>query len=386
VLVVERASGSLDRYALNESQTSELRLAVQTPLSAGRRAGVGEQTDVISEPAGSAFVRNQALLGWLLYGPAAAGAVGNDGATVAATQLLVAGGTFFVAMAHRQAQPGITTAQNNLSTVTALHGGALGGALAYIAGVDDGHAISGAVLLGSVAGTVAGLQIGRGMTDAEAAASSFGAEALAATSVGVMGTMGALDTHGDLRGQAAVASAALVAGHVIGPSYPRRARYTVTAGDMSTIESASILGAFVGAAPLIGKDHDNKTWAAALTTGFLGGMFLGDRLLAKPYDHTRSEAALLGTGMGAGALIGGGLSAAGNASSRTAFSLGVGGAILGAVATEAFFRSNPKSVTLRTSARPEGGEKRVGVSFNPVGLAFAAGRRPGRFSIVHVTF
>jgi hypothetical protein len=386
VLVVERRTKSLDRYALSDAQASELRLAVQTPLSVGARAGIGEQTDVVSEPAGNAFVRNQAMLGLLIYGPTAAGALTNDAAAGTATDLLVAGGTFFAAMARRQASPAITTAQNNLSTWAALDGGALGGAVAYVAGVGDGHVASGAVLLGSIGGTLAGLSFGKNMTDAEAAASSFGGNELAATSIGVMGVTGALESDA-LKAQVALASTALVAGYALGPLYPRRASYTVTAGDVHAVGWASALGAAAAYVPFAGGSNtDTKAVSAALTAGLLGGIVLGDRLLARPYDHTRSEGLLLSSGIGAGALIGGGLAAAGKASGQTTYSLSVAGAILGAAATEGFFRSSPRSLGYRAPLHGQRGVSRVGVSVNPLGLAFAAGRRPGRFSIVHVTF
>jgi hypothetical protein len=387
VLVVERRTKSLDRYTLSETQAAELRLAVQAPLRAGARAGLGEQTDVASEPAGNAFARHQALLGLFIYGPTAAGALTEDAALGTATSLIVGGGTFFAAMMRRQANPPITTAQNNLSTWAALDGGALGGALAYVAGVDDGHAASGAVFLGSVGGTLAGLGFGKRMTDAEAAASSFGGNALAATSIGVMGVTGALDAGDDGKAQVALASTALVAGYAVGPMYPRRAGYTVTAGDVNALFWTSLLGVATAYIPFADESsHDSKTLSAALTTGLVGGIVLGDRLLARPYDHTRSEAWLLASGMGAGALIGGGLAAGSSASEQTAYSMGVAGAILGAVATEGFFRSSPRSLGYRSPVRSEGGTRRVGVSVNPMGLAFAAGRRPGRFSIVRVTF
>jgi hypothetical protein len=387
VLVVERSSRALDRYALTDAQTRDLRYAIQLPLNAGRRAGIGEQTDIVSEPAGNAFVRNQALLGIMLYGPATAGAVGNNSPSAsAATELIVAGGTFFAAMARRQTLPTITTAQNNLATHAALHGAALGGALAYVAGVEDDNTASGAVLLGGIGGTLAGLQLGKPMTDAEAAASGFGADVMLGTTVGAMGVSGALSS-GDGKAQVGVASAALIAGYVLGPMYPRRARYTVTAGDVRSVTLATLLGVGVAAVPFVGdQHHSTEALSGALTAGLLSGMIVGDRLLAKPYDHTRSEATLLFTGMTAGGLIGGGVAAAGKASSQTTFGLLVGGGILGAAATEGFFRSSGHSLALRTPIQTETGERRVGVSVNPMGLAFAAGRRPGRFSIVRVTF
>jgi hypothetical protein len=387
VLVVERPSRALDRYALSDAQTRDLRYAIQLPLNAGRRAGIGEQTDIVSEPAGNAFVRNQALLGIMLYGPATAGAVGNNSPSAsAATELIVAGGTFFAAMARRQLQPTITTAQNNLATHAAIHGAALGGALAYVAGVDDGNTASGAVLLGGIGGTLAGLQLGKAMTDAEAAASGFGADVMVGTTVGVMGMSGAL-TSGDGKPQVGIASAALITGYALGPLYPRRARYTVTAGDVRSVTWATMLGVGVASIPFIDDGHHStEALSGALTAGLLGGMIVGDRLLAKPYDHTRSEATLLFTGMTAGGLIGGGVAAAGKANPQTTVGLLVGGGILGLAATEGFFRSSGHSLSLRTPIQTETGERRVGVSVNPMGLAFAAGRRPGRFSIMRVTF
>ena len=62
-LVVARANGSFDRYSLTGSDADALRALVQGSLASGRRAGLGEQTSLYSDPAGNAFVRNQAMLG-----------------------------------------------------------------------------------------------------------------------------------------------------------------------------------------------------------------------------------------------------------------------------------------------------------------------------------
>ena len=65
-LVVARADGSFDRYDLTVEAAESLRATVESMLASGARAGVGEQTTVASDPAGNAFVRNQALLGVFL--------------------------------------------------------------------------------------------------------------------------------------------------------------------------------------------------------------------------------------------------------------------------------------------------------------------------------
>ena len=76
-LVVVRPDGAFDRYDLGDASAEGLRAVVATALATGAGAGVGEQTTVASDPAGNAFVRNQALLGVILYGPAAASVVAS---------------------------------------------------------------------------------------------------------------------------------------------------------------------------------------------------------------------------------------------------------------------------------------------------------------------
>src|SRR5512142_2933285 len=92
-LVVTRPDGALDRYDLSAEAAESLRGVIETALASGERAGVGEQTSVASDPAGNAYVRNQALLGVFLYGPAAATFVGgatNDASAALAAELMTA--------------------------------------------------------------------------------------------------------------------------------------------------------------------------------------------------------------------------------------------------------------------------------------------------------
>lgn len=398
-LVVARSNGALDRYAMSEGAANALRSLVRDALANGRRAGLGEQTTLYSDPAGNAFVRNQALLGLFIYGPAAsvlAGSSSSDGSAAAAAELLVAGGTFFAALARRSADPPVTTAQNIVATHGAIQGAALGGSLAYVAHVRTPEAAALMVLGGSIGGTMSGLGVARRMTDGEAAAASLGGYVLPLTTLGVMGAAGAFDGHSEVgRPAAGAASAAILLGYPLGLAYTRRAPYTVTAGDVRAMSTSAALGVAIAATPFIdGERHDQKAQYAALTGGLLGGMILGDRLLVRPRDHTRSDGALLWTGATAGALVGLGVAAGGDASPRTTWGLATGGALLGVVATEAVLRpaigGSRGTLAAGVRAADAGVSRitgdRVQVTIDPLGAVFAAAGQRGRFSVMRVSF
>lgn len=388
VLVAESREGVLQRWSMSAGEGGALRSRVSAALRESTR-GVGTQTTVASEPAGNSFVRRQASLGAALYGPAAAVMLagdGDDGSTAGAAYLFVAGGTFFAAMARRQTSPPVTTAQNNLSTWGAIHGAALGGAAAVIAGVESGQAASGMVLAGSVGGTVLGLRAARDMTDAESAASSFAATGAALTTIGLAATANMFDSTASPRVATALASAALVGGHVLGPRYPRRAGYVVTAGDVRSLWVPGVIGAMAGLVPFVDSDSgDGSVVAAAMTAGFVGGVIAGDRFLVKPYDHSTSDAVLLATGATAGWLVAGGLTTLAKAGNTAALGAGVTGATLGAIWTESLLRTSPRRHE-QDALRAPREERRVGVTVDPAGLIFAAARAPGRFSVVRMTF
>ncbi|HEX2777855.1 MAG TPA: hypothetical protein VHM30_00035 [Gemmatimonadaceae bacterium] len=400
-LVVARSNGSFDRYALNAAEAESLRGLIRTAIASGRRAGLGEQTIAFSDPAGNAFVRNQALLGILIYGPAAATLVGSssrDGSAAAATELLVSGGTFFAALARRSASPPVTTAQNILATHAATRGAALGLALATAGNASQAETVAGSILLGSVGGTIVGLAAGKRMSDGEAASAGLGADLAALTSLGVMGASGVFyhNNGATTRGAMLGASAALVGGYFVGPQYAWRARYTVTAGDVRALSTTALLGAAVAATPFIDdKPHDERVIYGALTAGLLGGAVFGDRVLVRPRDHTRSEGTLLWTGASAGALVGAGVAAAGDAGARTTWMIGTTGALLGVLATEAVLRPAPgghgifsgeDARTGRVSSVTGARTSRVDVKIDPIGAAFAARARHGTFSVMRVSF
>ncbi len=408
-LVVIRPDSAFDRYDLTSDAVAGLRALVATALASGQRSGVGEQTSVASDPAGNAFVRNQAALGILLYGPAAATLVG--GATRSASvalgaEIITAGGAFALALARRNALPPVTTAQNNLSTHAAVHGALLGEALLFVANGDvvgEPSVHGGALLAGSIGGTFFGLHAARTMTDAEASSSGYAADFLALGSIGLMGTAGVFDRASSARPAVAVASAALIGGYLTGASYPRRATYTVTAGDVGAMTTATVLGIGVAVVPFVGQRNINgRALSAGLTGGMVLGAIAGDRWLVRPRDHTTSEATLLSTGAAVGAFIGGGFASIARAGARPAAALVVGGAVLATIATEAAIRPRLGGRRVLSLQRADGRQaeraafggdiareknpRRAQITFDPIGAVFAATSRRGTFSVVRASF
>ena len=405
-LVVVRPDGAFDRYDLSGESAEGLRGVVARALASGAGAGVGEQTTVASDPAGNAFVRNQALLGVVLYGPAASAVVASTTHSASgplAVELITASGAFAAALARRNLLPPVTTAQNRLSTHAALHGAAIANAIVYAAGGDLGEGRTGgsATLAGSVGGTLLGLRFARNMTDAEAAAAGYGADFAAAASLGILGSAGALQRESSGRPTAVAASAAMLAGYVLGPAYPRRARYTVTDGDVRAMTLTTAIGIAGAAIPFIDAGRpDSRLLSASLTAGMVTGALAGDRLMVRPRDHTSSEATLLWTGAAVGAFLGGGVASLGDASAQPAWALAVGGALLGTVATEAAIRPRAAGRVLSGGAQTqsaaalddgsglarEPGARRTQITFDPIGAVFAATSKVGTFSVLRVSF
>ncbi len=407
-LVVVRPDGVFDRYDLTGEAAEGLRTVVATALASGAGAGVGEQTTVASDPAGNAFVRNQAVLGLVLYGPSAAAAVVASGTKSSsaplAIELITATGAFAAALARRNMLPPVTTAQNRLSTHAAVHGAAIADALVYAASgspINEQAATLG-LLGGSVGGTLLGLRLARNMTDAEAASSAYGADFAAGVALGTLGSVGAVSRESGGRPAALIASSAMLAGYALGPMYPRRARYTVTDGDVRAMTLTSAIGIAGAAIPFIGGGRpDSRMLSGTLMGGMLAGALAGDRLMVRPRDHTSSEATVLWTGAAVGAFLGGGVARLGDASVQPAWALAVGGALLGTLATEAAIRPRaagrrvlsggprtPGAALLDGSSAGahEPAARRMQVTFDPVGAAFAATSKVGTFSVVRASF
>jgi hypothetical protein len=385
VLAVHRRSGTVERHAIAPDAREALRAAVSRGMAVAGRPVTEERPELISEPARGAFVRNQMLIGALIYGPAAA-TFPEDGSERTAVYLLVTGGTFFALMAASQ-NLAVTRAQNHLATDGAYRGAFMARGLAFALDVDDddAEAWAASALVGGIVGSIAGFQLGRGYTDSEARAATFGSTTLGGTTAGLLGALGAFDGDESTE-RAAVAGvvAAGLLGYPLGVRYPRRASYRVTAGDVMTLLPAGMVGAGLAAMPLADSDHDRALTVLA-TAGYLTGVFVGDRVLVRRYDFTESEARLTQLGTLAGGLMGLGVSAMGGASERTVLGLVTVAGFAGLALTVAIINPELARAGTGMGSQPPG-RREARVEFDPMSVAHALARTPGQHSLLRVRF
>ena len=379
VLAVTRRSGVVERYSLSALDREAIRATVsKVPRSVFER----------KNDARNAFIRNQTLLGLTVYGPTFAGAVANDGATATAAYLVIAGGTFFAA-SELSRRMFISRAQNDLSTNTGANGALAGWALLYLMNAEGRGQAAGA-FAGGVLGTALGLRAARNMTEAEAVGAGFGADIGALIAFGTLESFRRDQTCTQLpdftiqctggrdisdKFEVATILAAGLIGYPLGVLYPRNAGYNVTPGDIQTLWTTTGLGALAGAA-LLPESPKQWTAAAAVTAGGVLGIILGDRLLVRRYDHSRTEASRVSLGATAGALIGLGIGVLVDQDSpQLGFALATAGGIAGLIASESY-----------TSPEKDAGRGGSRLSFNPVSILLAASRAPGNHALLNVRF
>ena len=378
MLAVTRRDGSIERFAITESDRAYLRERTSTlPPQFAARPDRGDRNK---------FIRNQTILGLLIYAPAFADAITDDDAGGASAYLLMAGGTFFGASQLARDMT-ITPAMRSLSTHGALHLAAAGGTLAYAlgAGADDlneeDDAVSAGIFIGGIAGTAAGLYFGNNMTAGQAVAAGFGADVAALTMLGAIyavkgGDDGTMDNLN--RGDAALLVAALGAGYPAGYVYARSVPYKVTGGDIGTLWLSGLLGVSATTAIfLVDEDPGVTPTALALTGGFLGGLALGDRVLVRRFDHTAGDATQMALGGIAGGLIGLGIANLVDREDNGHLDMGLftAGATAGIAVTHALIE--PGGDEGRFSSR---------LRVNPVGAALAASGMKGRFPVLSLSF
>lgn len=335
VVAAQKRDGSVDRYPITASNRRELSDILARAMTSTGLATMADATNMISEPAGNRFIVSQMVGGLLVYAPAAAAI--TQGSASGVLYLLTAGGTFFVASAIASSTT-VTKAQNSLATDGILRGALLANGLRYAVGAtsEAGDSESRAAALtsfaGAIAGTALGFNIGRNLTDAEAAGATTGSTVLAATTAGVLGIAGGFQGD-EARGEVGAMVGTALLGYPLGLRYVRRAPYRVTAGDVSTVLTSGMLGALTSTV-LIPDDPDEQTGWGIVTTGFLAGLAIGDRKLAKAFDFTESQANLVRLGAAAGALMGFVIPAATEMENgRAILGFGSAGAILGTLAT-----------------------------------------------------
>lgn len=380
ILAVTRRSGVVERYPLSGTDRDAIRAVVSR---------LPRETIVARTDARNAFIRGQTFLGILVYGPAFAGAIGDNSGSQSAGYLVVAGGSFFAA-SEISRRMFISRAQADLSTNMGANGALAGWATTYLFQAGNKGQYAGA-FIGGLTGATIGVRAARNMTEADAVAAGFGSDIGALIAFGTMEGLrgkssctfdpvtGVENCHRRLsdRAEVAVVLASGVMGYPIGLLYPRNARYTVTAGDVETLVTTTGLGAGAGFA-LLSRRASYSQFAIAATVGGVLGMMAGDRFLVQRYDHDRDQADRLSLGTFAGALMGAGIAALDSSFRNNPHVIGglaVVGGVAGLIVTERYLRP-----------QPDAGRPRLRVTFNPASLALIATRTPGNYSLLNVRF
>lgn len=409
VLVVTRPDGAMERFALDEGMADALRGAVNAAFATRLSPSAEPGSDVLSEPAGFAFARNQLVVGALVYGPAMAALAGEsgNGSTAAGMYLLSAGVPFFVALNRSRGEP-ITRAQNHLATDGGPRMALVSSAAFYaLTGARSEEAYQGTILAGAIAGTIGGLKIGRGLTDGEAAAMTGASTLLTGVAAGLLGVAGQFEEYRcrdtgfgneecDSRfGRAdyGVLAATALAGYPLGLQWVRRASYGITAGDVRATLTSGVVGALTSAA-FLPDDADERTRLGIVTAGLVAGVVTGDRLFARRFDYTRGQGVLLGVGAVGGGLIGLALPTLAQADERRIYAIAASaGAITGMAMTHGLLAPYRSRVgrPLRDAGRggtpgTESGRGAARIDFDPTAAALALGGTPGHHSLVRLTF
>ncbi|MGH7663784.1 MAG: hypothetical protein ACRENI_05755 [Gemmatimonadaceae bacterium] len=381
VIVVTRPSGVVERYSLTASEREYLRVRTST-LPPDFLAEIAQTARATAQDAGrrvrnNAFIRNQTILGLVAYAPAFSVAISDHDAGQVAGYLLVAGGTFFAASeVERRLQ--ISRAQNSLATDMAIKGTLSGLGLMHAADAESRATAAGA-FVGGIAGTAAGLHFAQNMTENEAVASGFGSNALILTALGVITAADASDGIDlDSRANAGVLVAAAIAGYPLGYRYGRYAPYMVTRGDVGMLYTTGAIGVLAAGTAIAAAELDDAAAWGLGTVGFVGGLFAGDRILVRRYDHTRGEAGLFALGALAGGLMGAGLSVlidGEDPSSVLTLSLATAGAAGGAALSHFY-----------VAPRVDAGGAFSQVRFSPAGALLAWLGVEGRHSLLSLRF
>lgn len=250
-------------------------------------------------------MRDQTVLGLIVYVPAFATMVGRDGVTGSAGYLVMAGGTFF-ASAELTRRVRITEARALLSPAMALRGAGSALLITSQSGADlrSGAAV---VLLGGLVGTASGPYFGGGLTGGEAAATVMGHDFAMGTAIALTlaSDSDPFDRDGiDGMSTAVVWTAAGLGGYFAGRWYAGIAPHNLTLGDVQTLWTGLTIGALGAGATLANGSPSNEVVATTLLAGGWLGIILTERTLVRRFDHTRGEENLVALGGTAGALMG----------------------------------------------------------------------------------
>jgi hypothetical protein len=375
VLVALLPNGALQRYELTDAQRTALGSAIDLAMaSAGHpTAPAGSE---VSEPAGNGYARHVGLLSAAVYAPLAA-SLFDDGSAAGAAYVLTTGGAFFIS--YSAAQNGqITRAQGDLSANLGLAAGAAGLGLGYVASGNGDRGVRGLALGSAVVGTIAGVGLGHGLTEAEAHAAFVGIEGAGASTWAIAAGAGA-----SRRTTAGLIVASEPIGYLLGVRYPRVSSYAVTAGDLNAMQTSALVGGVVGAALISnGGGASDRQVGAAVGAGYIGGLLVGDAAIARPFDLTNADANLVTVGAVAGGVMGLAVPlAAQSDNAALIFGSVAGGAVLGM--SVIFASTDFHQVGQRQGAVDRGGGR---LQIEPGALLGLATRTPGRYPLVHFSF
>lgn len=375
-LVVHRPSGTFERFALSLSERTTLGNAIDAAMSVAGRPSAEIAADMVSEPAGNAFARRLTILSAIAYGPLAA-SLADNGPGAGALYLLTTGLTYFVSYGAAQSNK-FTRAQSDLAGDLGLAGGGAGLLLGYAATGEGGKAVRATGLGGALIGTVAGASLAKRYSDAEAHGAIMGVEAGAAA-----GVAAASLANADGRSVAFASVLGGAVGYPVGVWYPRHAGYSLTAGDVEAIGTSALIGSLWAAATL-GTDPGAARVGATLGLGYLGGAFVGERVIARSFNLTQTQANVLKVGALAGGLIGLAIPTLADEQSLPLQAVtAAGGATLGMAALAASF---PRSTRVGSSLRSTRQVGSFGVSISPASAFAAATGVAGRHSLVRLSF
>ena len=381
-LTVRRADGAMDRYTLDDPQAAALRGAFAQSVVRTGRVVAEDAADVMIEPARRPFVRDQMLLSAIIYGPSIA-SLANDPSIGTGLYMMSVGGTFF-ALNEFTRNRMITKSQNSLTTDGALRGWAATALAASALDVDlsdDGAAIT--ALVGGIGGSMVGFNRGRTLTHSEAQATMTGSTLGAGAALGLATTVGLVGESDRAASTALLAGG--IAGYALGQNYPRRASYTVTAGDVSIVRLGAVLGAMAAITPFVEMDHaDEKAVAGILTAGWVGGALITDRIASKPFNYGDGDARWVGIGALGGGFMGAALPVMTESDNGVFIMAAItGGAILGAFATHEMMAPAKEGGIVRNLGANAGSAK---LQLKPEGLLMAATGQKGNHTLLSIRF
>jgi hypothetical protein len=388
VLSVARPNQQVERHTLTDEQLTALRSAFTETVIARADSVSPPRASQAAVAARGAFARNQMILSAIVYGPLVA-SFADDGETGTALYLLSVGTSFFIVDGLAK-NTFVTRTQNDLATDGTLRGFAAASGLLYAFSADDidRKAYSALGLVGAIGGARLGYEYGTRLTDSEAQAARKFSTLGAATTLGVMGSFGVFENDNASRPAIGAAVAGGLAGYLIGPNYPRRARYTVTAGDVRLLHVGALIGLGAGLIPVAeGVDNAEVAWSTA-TGGMALGAFIADRTWVRRYDHGYGDATVTWLGTIAGTLMGGAVAILSRPIGGTGVAmLLTGGAFLGALAGQSATGAPKATPRGAFNDTPDLDKRSVSrVTFDASSLAFAAAGVPGRYPIFSLRF